>query len=47
MPAYVLNILNNNSKLIKVFLIKYTIQAGTLSAADWKKKVEEEFTDDT
>jgi ADP-ribosylglycohydrolase len=46
-PAYVLAILNNNTKIIKVFFIKYSIQAGSLAPADWRKKAEEEFGDDT
>ena len=40
-PAYILKIINNNIKLIKVYHIKYSIQAGSLPPADWKKKAEE------
>lgn len=39
-PAHVQSILNNNIKLIKVFYIKYNIQAGGLSPAEWRKKVD-------
>ena len=46
-PSYILTILNNNIKIIKVYHIKYCIQAGLLTPADWKKKAEEEFGDDT
>jgi hypothetical protein len=42
-PPYILTILNNNIKIIKVYYIKYSIQAGSLTPADWKKKAEEEF----
>lgn len=45
-PNYIQTILSNNIKLIKVFFIKYSIQAGMLSPAEWKKKVDEEFGDD-
>lgn len=46
-PNYVLSILNNNTKIIKVFFIKYSIQAGSISPADWRKRVDEELADDT
>jgi hypothetical protein len=39
-PAYIQTILLNNLKMIKVFLIKYNIQAGGLSPAEWRKKVD-------
>jgi hypothetical protein len=39
-PAYIQAILLNNLKMIKVFLIKYNIQAGGLSPAEWRKKVD-------
>ena len=39
-PAYIQTILSNNLKMIKVFLIKYNIQAGGLSPAEWRKKVD-------
>jgi hypothetical protein len=42
-PLHVQNILNNNIKIIKVFYIKYSIQAGILTPTEWKKKVDEEF----
>lgn len=45
-PNYIQAILSNNLKLIKVFHIKYSIQAGGLSPAEWRKKVDEEFGDD-
>ena len=45
-PTYITAVLNNNIKLIKVFFIKYSIQAGSFPPADWKKKVDEEFGDD-
>jgi tetratricopeptide (TPR) repeat protein len=46
-PSHILTILSNNLKLLKVFHIKYSIQAGSLLPVDWKKKAEEEFGDDT
>jgi hypothetical protein len=40
-PTYIQTILSNNLKMIKVFFIKYSIQAGGLSPAEWRKKVDE------
>lgn len=39
-PDYVNAVLNNNIKLVKIFWIKYNIQAGSLIPADWRKKVD-------
>jgi tetratricopeptide (TPR) repeat protein len=40
-PAYIQAILSNNIKMIKVFLIKYNIQSGSLSPTEWRKKADE------
>ena len=45
-PGYVTAVLNNNIKLVKIFWVKYSIQAGSLIPADWRKKVDQEFGDD-
>lgn len=39
-PHYVQTILLNNTKLLKAYLIKYNIQAGGISPAEWRKKVD-------
>ena len=33
-------------KIVRIFQIKYAIQAGSLSVSEWKKRVDDEFGDD-
>lgn len=39
-PSHIQAVLSNNLKLIKAFHIKYSIQSGGLSPAEWRKKVD-------
>lgn len=42
-PEHVSRIIQNNLRLVKIMLIKYRVQSGAIPAADWRKKVDEEF----
>jgi len=42
-PQHISAILEDNIKILKIMLIKYCMQGGVISPADWKKKVDEEF----
>jgi len=46
-PHYIQAILSNNLKIIKIFYLKHSMQAGMLSPTEWKKRADEEFADDT
>lgn len=39
-PIYIDTILTNNLKILKVMLIKYSIQSGSVNGNDWRKKVD-------
>ena len=45
-PAYILTIIQNNTKIVKIYYIKFLIQAGTILPNEWKKKVDDEFQED-
>lgn len=38
-PEHIQSIISNDIKLLKIMLIKYKIQGGTIPAVDFKKKL--------
>ena len=40
-PEHIRIIISNDIKLLKIMLIKYKIQGGTIPVVDFKKKVDE------
>ena len=39
-PKHVETILVNNTRMLKILQIKYSIQSGAINSNDWRKKVD-------
>lgn len=40
LPPHVETILTNDIRILRIMWIKYSIQGGTISSNDWRKKVD-------
>ncbi len=45
-PLHVQRILSQNLTILKIALVKYSVQGGLIPVSEWKKKADETFPND-